>query len=724
MIYANVPMLLKAWGLVHPSAKGRVVLRNPPPEAFRPQGELDAPAFAHDGHGNVYEGEWAKDEGGIHYYHTREDGRAFFQHGIDAAAYRLLKGLQKAGYKNVTSTEVVDLMNRAIDLYNDKHTDEAHKLGGFDSEEWRKLRSAPLPTDTMATREETNRPSRAHDGTKVTLATNRGASTNSNGEFVESYYLPFNVELRHLLEELIGEDEVRGLEGNAKFLQENKPYVYANYTAPPKYIHSIRDDPGGAAIEDSQAPFSSDFAHSQQTPVFTWEALHHLPDVFFRPMKGNRMPVAMMRTAKEHIMQLVREGHIESIPNIPVTFDGPGGRMQRPLREALQDPSLIDGVIKEVSSIPAMMFLFGRANQQGGNFMKLYNQVMSRVENVADGLTYDDHRKYFTSGSSGKGTGMHDKAARLMGLARVFGHGEEEGRSALSELKIGSPSPEEQAASESNRRIIEALADHQADGRGHEKRRSVGEIPTERMAGADLVNYYGSQLEPVITLEPHMENYHYPTVGHFANHTPGHMGPGQHEVPVSEAPGGLSSPTEGRSIPPPPPRPGTGAPIEPTVRPTMMEPMDPTFQANRRNIATMTPEAYRQMLQAAGSGRQVMPEDPTQFTEQELRSRAALADPQQTMLTQFLRSEDSHLPVMDQVMKALERMQYREAELDANVTKHMSSSLSSSRQLASYVGLTSEEVTTINQTMGDWHNIAKSYSTTPEVVKVIKMSLR
>jgi hypothetical protein len=222
-----------------------------------------------------------------------------------------------------------------------------------------------------------------------------------------------------------------------------------------------------------------------------------------------------------------------------------------------------------------------------------------------------------------------------------------------------------------------------------------------------------------------MQNYHYPTVGHFANHAPGHIEPIE-RVPASATQplDGSSSTIEGRGSSPPPPRQGAGAPLEPTVRPTMMEPMDPTFQANRRNIATMTPEAYRQMLQAAGSGRQVMPEDPTQFTEQELRSRAALADPRQTMLTQFLRSEDAHLPVMDQVMKALERMQYREAELDANVTKHMSSSLSSARQLASYVGLTSEEVTTINHTMGDWHNIAKSYSTTPEVVKVIKMSLR
>lgn len=709
-------MLLKAWGLVHSGPRGRVVLRNPPPQAFRPQGELDAPAFAHDGHGNVYEGQWEKDDGGIHYYHTREDGRAFFQHGIDAAAYRLLKGLQKLGFKKLESGDVVELMNRAIDLYNDKHKDEAHKLSSFDSEEWRKLRSAPLPTDTMVTREETNRPSRAHDGTKVTLATNRGAATNSNGEFVESYYLPFNVELRHLLEELIGEDNVRSLEGNAKFLQENKPYVYANYTAPPKYIHSIRDDPGGAMLEDSKAPFSDHFAHSQQSPVFTWEALHHLPDVFFRPMKQNKMPVAMMRAAKEHIMQLVREGKIDSIPNIPVTFDGPGGRMQRPLREALQDPSLIDGVIKEVSSIPAMMFLFGRANQGGGNFMRLYNQVMERIEDVADGLSYDDHRQYFTGGASGKGSGMHDKAARVMGLARVFGHGEEEGRSALSEMTFGSPSPEDQAASETNRRIIEALADHQAKGRGHQVRRGLGEIPTERMVGADLVNYYGNQMEPTIALEEHMENYHYPTVGHFANHAPGHIEPIE-RVPASATQplDGSSSTVEGRGSSPPPPRLGAGAP-------QMTAPL-PEFQAIRPDIGRLDPQQFREFMATAGIGRQRPSMDPN-LSPVEARAQAGLSDPRQTLLTQFLRSEEAHLPVMDQVMKALERMQYREAELDESIVKHMSSSLTTTRELASYVGLTSEEVTTINHTMGDWHNIAKSYSTTPEVVKVIKMSLR
>jgi hypothetical protein len=112
------------------------------------------------------------------------------------------------------------------------------------------------------------------------------------------------------------------------------------------------------------------------------------------------------------------------------------------------------------------------------------------------------------------------------------------------------------------------------------------------------------------------------------------------------------------------------------------------------------------------------------LTELEARSQQALSDPRQRLLTDYMKAEDMHLPLMDRLMKALERMQYKEASLDSDVSTHITPSLQSPVNLAKYTGLTSSEVTAIQHTMGDWHNIAKSYNVKPQVVKIIKMNLR
>ena len=129
------------------------------------------------------------------------------------------------------------------------------------------------------------------------------------------------------------------------------------------------------------------------------------------------------------------------------------------------------------------------------------------------------------------------------------------------------------------------------------------------------------------------------------------------------------------------------------------------------------------MLQIAGASRpQLITNEP--LSELEARSQQALSDPRQRLLTDYMKSEDAHLPLMDKLMKALERMQYHEAQMDNDVVPHLTNTLNSPLNLAKYVGLTSSEVNAINHTMGDWYDIAKSYNVEPKVVKVIKMNLR
>ena len=87
-----------------------------------------------------------------------------------------------------------------------------------------------------------------------------------------------------------------------------------------------------------------------------------------------------------------------------------------------------------------------------------------------------------------------------------------------------------------------------------------------------------------------------------------------------------------------------------------------------------------------------------------------------------MKSEDSHLSIMDRTLKALERMQFHEASLDNGINH--GAVFTDVGQIAKHVGLTSGEVNSINESMGDWHKIAKAYHVQPKVVKVIKLNMK
>ena len=145
--------------------------------------------------------------------------------------------------------------------------------------------------------------------------------------------------------------------------------------------------------------------------------------------------------------------------------------------------------------------------------------------------------------------------------------------------------------------------------------------------------------------------------------------------------------------------------------------VSPRFQDVRHQISDFSPSQFREMLQIAGASRQ-QPITDVPLSELEARSQQALSDPRQRLLTDYMKSEDAHLPLMDKLM------QYHEAQMDNDVVPHLTNTLNSPLNLAKYVGLTSSEVNAINHTMGDWYDIAKSYNVEPKVVKVIKMNLR
>jgi hypothetical protein len=92
------------------------------------------------------------------------------------------------------------------------------------------------------------------------------------------------------------------------------------------------------------------------------------------------------------------------------------------------------------------------------------------------------------------------------------------------------------------------------------------------------------------------------------------------------------------------------------------------------------------------------------------------------MLEQFMRSEDAHLPIMERVLKQLERIQMADAKQDVEILKHQKRHFNDSRHLAKHLNLTTEDVISISHSTGDWHRIAKTYNVEPKIVKVIKIN--
>jgi hypothetical protein len=360
-----------------------------------------------------------------------------------------------------------------------------------------------------------------------------------------------------------------------------------------------------------------------------------------------------------------------------------------------------------------------------------------------DGLTLDQQMQYLTGGSSGKGAGTHTNAARLMALARKSGAGED-GRSVLGtheitpeELQIMKLPQSDMALRHAERyqTIVEALADHQASARGHEVRREIGDIPDSPMQGASIGNF--PQIDPQTGmlssegLDPHMDAYTHrvedyaptsPSETQIPGVLPGRDAVAQPDaVPVEEqlpvtatAPSSLgTSPPVSARHPSQAPRPQPPVAVAPRALP-------PELMQARHSVGQYNPQQMQEFMHHAGI--RLPPETPDIPEGRTRQFQQAFGDPKQTLLEQFMRSEDAHLPIMERVLKQLERLQMADAKEDAAIIKHRKPHFSDARLLAKHLNLTREDVHSISHSTGDWHRIAKTYNVEPKVVKVIKVN--
>tara|TARA_A200000159_G_scaffold79757_2_gene73859 strand:- start:20206 stop:22164 length:1959 start_codon:yes stop_codon:yes gene_type:complete len=637
--------LKKAWSLVGHGPAGAQIFRNPPPQAFRPEGEDDLPAHAHDGVGNLLPGQWAIGEHGQKTYQTDYGD---FHHPIDAVAHRLGDFLRARGF-NIPVSEVI---NNAINEFNDTHSHgDAHALAGFDSPEWRKIRASDMPGGD-ATREKNTMPARTKGGTKITMLTNKNHMSTPVGKFVEGGYIPFHRNITHQLEDMgIPTQEIRqGL----KFL--DYPWMQPHFLTPKNFLVSNQKQ-HGADIDEAMMGRGPEGYFGETEGVHTWEVLHHLPDAFFYPnvkanmQKKGKQPTGLYKAAHNMIDKALQQG-MEHIPNVNVTVNtgtlGAPQMINRPLHEILQTPDLREAMVKDMAHVPAMMFLFGRSGQ--GDFKRLYDHMMEKYGASEDMLSAGEQAKYLSAGSKG-GKGMHESAKRMFALARASGEGSEEGRSRFGEHGISADELQAMGMHHSDalmnqvdrfRGVLEALADHQASAQGHQVKRGIGDIPTTARPGMSIGGYPELNTETgeysMPPLDEHMDAYFHqvhdfaPTEAFDPSLSP------------SPEPQVISSPVQPASpvaVPSPAPSPVRAAPssFPHTAR--------QQFQQMRPQVGQLDPMQFRQLLEQSGR-RRPMPMSDAPLSPYEARMQGALADPQQQFLSDYFKSNDS---VMDEVMR-------------------------------------------------------------------------
>ena len=655
--------VIKAEGVLAYLRDGPVYLRNPPVNALRAEGQPDVPPFAHDGQGNVLDGEYKV---GPHGEQVFDAGFAHHRHGIDSVAHHLGEFLRNRGSR----VNPIDVINHAIEEFNDNHTDgDTHALDNFDSPQWRKTNANVLPGGDSAYNQETNafthtRPTRTNAGKKITNYTNKNYQTNQFGRFVESYAIPFHAELLRALVDM-------GFSRN-ELMQSNLNFLKYPYLPVERTVHSLDPDNeigkvvrlhkpiGDSAVTDEARRQSPTNYFGDTTPVFTYNTLHHLPDIFFHPdlkeSLGKKGKVhswehkgGLYAQAESIINQALERG-VEHIPNVDVTINqgtmANPDMISRPLREILTTPDLKRSLIQDMSHVPAMMYLFGRSNQ--GNFKKLEDYMMQKYGSGEEGLSHEDHLGHFTAGEKG-GKGMHSSARRIMALARKSGVGEAEDRSAFGEHSI-TPDELRAAGMYSNenlmgqvdrfRNVLEALADHQSNARDIQPKLALGDIPTSPLISPNVGNFPAinpetGQLET--GLDPHMEEFlHHPhEYAPTSAYDPSMSAP-QQNVLAGQLPPTVGSPTSGESLPQPPvrtPQPPMGA--MPTSYPHTARQQ---FQQLRPQFAGLDPRQFRQVLDIAGSRRAGAPITDDPLSPVEMRAQQALADPAQTLLPFFNKS--------------------------------------------------------------------------------------
>jgi len=679
--FANVvepSIILKGDGVLYMGPEGNKMMGFPPQHMFNMDpNQPDHPMWSW----NPHTGE--PTEGGMH--------------PIDGVVAHLQQYLDKMGIRADARSIVQD----SIDAFNRKHMSDNHHLPAFDSPEWRKLVIGPHPTNVPGHEIAT----RGHDGKLFTHYGNRGGSI---GLFPESGAVPFFSELNDILTDM----GLHQAEGELEFAKY--PNISAQHLSPNVYRTKANElaahglVPGHILEQHAPEGMMFDGAHGAR---HTWEVMHHLPAAMFMGTGyAPRANSATVREAEGNIAAALQNIDPKQIPNHPITLhDG----TKTTFAEAISNPATRSTLIQDMARSPALQFMFAGAGSPATR-----TKTRTIMGPLLDVEGFDVHRGHTDTGTRKRGRSPHSYAVNVAAAAAAHGPWEADPtRSAMADNSHGLPEGVDHNEIGRRREIIEGMGDMMARAHGHTERWTPDwdNLPTDMPASRAIGN-----LGQVM---------HQEVPEHFINrfYTDMNAAPTR-DIPI---PGMGAGPTAQREQTPPEPsipevRTQPAAPAAPAAQPIAprIEPrgLTPELQAARRQIgAAQGVEGVRQT--AREMGMPPLPENPAHVS----RFQHSFGDPHQTLLDQWMRSNDS-VEMLDRIEKAMEELQLKDAQRDVAVLKHLPNRQNLNINIegdvalmANKLGLTKHDIRSLAISKGDWHRVAEVFDVPAPVVGAVKV---
>lgn len=730
----------------------------------------DYPPFAHTGEahehetgepgvGNLIKGDYEVGPHGEVIYKDEAGGLHF--HGIDAFMHGLGNFLEKSGFKNPGDKELVpSLLQEAITATNAKHSEDNHIPDVLDAAHRRVVIS-----NYQGAGHDTGRSSpRQHyvniDGKRefITGYTNHHKDTSRHGTFLDSVSAPWQYEMLKILGSKFGISNAnKELDTPAtNFLV--RPHVTRNHMSF-GYIPPSEKNPQGSYYRNGNNYPTGHFGRGGKTvasqafmdgleeagmPVqqklgkmSSYGIAHWLHDDFFRNLSSHSTAErayrdsGATRLANRALMDAMGgEGNMDGVVNrrikqtIPPTQHPalmntllPSGT---PLGVLLQNEDSRKALLASLSKNPAFMKIFGKTdkNSPAGRMMaasvKHHTGQDVDPEKIVEGLGLDEYRRHIGTeyDTIGSKTGRNNRAADAYALAIAAGKDENMGDSPGNSKFRSTRIPEELLQQhglnlvntsdeelQMTRSVIEAMSEYLADAHGHNSRMSYPDdlpdkaLVTHHVGGADAT---GLPLSEYVRHSPIL-----PTT--VAQETTDAMTT-MVRPPVQPVTQPVQNATQ---------------PVQPAQN-TQLSPEQIT--AARTSAANMTDEQLRRIAAAGGSN---------MTTQSNIdRFRSAYSDPDQRMITDYMKSLGNGVEAQDRLIKTMERLQMKDAIVDDGIMKHIPErtfSITSANDvslMAKKLGLTAQDIRLINNSKGDWLRLSKAFGFQERDIKIVKVTFR
>tara|TARA_R110002020_G_scaffold6721_14_gene28599 strand:- start:104 stop:2467 length:2364 start_codon:yes stop_codon:yes gene_type:complete len=757
--------------------------RHPPEEVKNtdPNGIDHAPPFAHTGShaedetgefgvGKVIPGKYeAAPHGGLVY--KDELGGLHF-HGIDGVIHSLGNLLKSEGIDD----NAAQLVQQAIEETNNDplHRDNPENhLPDLSDKAWRRL----VMSDYQGPKLEEQGRARQHyvtiDGQKqlITGYRNFHGQKSPHGMFLDSLANPVQPALARILKEKHNLDASQGRNDflsrphiRSAYLSyalspnstpENPQYYRPNTSARTGQVYGNNRQLRGAFKNDmlsrlSDAGIDTDVAFPDTS---AYGIAHMLPDRFFRRVrKGTRKyieggePTGAVRVANQEIMdaighssvggEAIVRGRVKQTLN-PLEHPALANTMYqgRPLSQILATDGQRQEFLTRLLGYDAFMKIFGKtspnspAGRLASAFTELHTGLQDTAELPAGTLDLGGIQNHVSAVRGIYKTGRHLRAKDMRALAIHSGHEEAMGNNAGNfKLRTTELTPELEAKYnikhqepyegevEEIRGVMEAISEFLADAKGHETRLTHPiELPTQPAVNTSfqLPNNQGMNLADHVRYSPLVENT-------MAEGTTRAMGGSIENLPSAPV-----VPQVTQMATPP----SNVARTQPPTSVNLAGAMSPEqITAARTGAAALSDDQMRELMRVGGarSGGSNTPIAQPQVD----RFRSAFTDPNQRMITEYMKSQNSVKEAQDRLIKTMERLQIKDAKNDSTIIKHLSEnklSIDSPHDvstIAKKLGLAPQDIRLINESKGDWMRLNKSFGFSERDIKIVKLSFR